>query len=30
MVEDDELTQIKKKKLEELMKRQHEAVTPKP
>jgi thioredoxin 1 len=30
MLEDDELTQIKKKRLEELMKRQHEAVNPKP
>lgn len=30
MVEDDELAQIKKKRLEELMKRQHEAVNPKP
>ena len=30
MKEDDELTQIKKKKFEELMKRQHEAVNPKP
>ncbi|MFZ3166017.1 MAG: thioredoxin family protein [Candidatus Methanoperedens sp.] len=29
MSEDDELAQIKKKRLEELMKRQHEAVTPK-
>ncbi|KAB2944429.1 MAG: thioredoxin family protein [Candidatus Methanoperedens sp.] len=29
MSEDDELAQIKKKKLDELMKRQHDAVTPK-
>ena len=30
MAEDDELAQIRKKKLEELMKRQHEAADPKP
>ncbi len=29
MSDDDELAQIKKKRLEELMKRQHDAVTPK-